>query len=154
MEYGPTFMCNKVSHTRKGLYVVMQWMISDQKLARRIRCTHSTETSGSHTVVLGISLQLRHNERDGVSNHQPPDCLLNRLFRRRSKKTLKLRVTGLCEGNSLVSSEFSAQRFSNAENVSVWWHHHDICQQRRNDSGCSGYSTHEYGPLFLLDNLL
>ena len=41
-------------------------------------------------------LQWRHNGRDGVSNHQPHHCLLNRLFRRRSKKTLKLRVTGLC----------------------------------------------------------
>ena len=27
------------------------------------------------------SLQWRHNERDGVSNHQPHDCLLNRLFK-------------------------------------------------------------------------
>ena len=33
------------------------------------------------------ALQWRHDERDGVSNHQPHDCLLNRLFRRRSKKT-------------------------------------------------------------------
>ena len=46
------------------------------------------------------ALPWRHNERDGVSNHQPRDCLLNRLFRRRSKKTSKLRVTGLCGGNS------------------------------------------------------
>ena len=38
-------------------------------------------------------LQCRHNERDGVSNHQPDDCLLNLLFRLRSKKTQKLRVT-------------------------------------------------------------
>ena len=44
-----------------------------------------------------ITLQWRHNGRDRVSNHQPHDCLLNRLFRRRSKKTSKLRVTGpLC----------------------------------------------------------
>ena len=42
----------------------------------------------------------RHNGRGSVSNHQPHDCLLNRLFRRRSKKTSKLRVTGLCVGNS------------------------------------------------------
>ena len=41
------------------------------------------------------SLQWRHNERDGVSNHQPHDCLLNRLSRRSSKKTPKLRVTGI-----------------------------------------------------------
>ena len=66
------------------------------------------------------SLQWRYNGCDGVSNHQLHDCLLNRLFRRRSKKTSKLRVTGLCEGNSL----FPSQRTSNAENVSIWWRHH------------------------------
>ena len=49
-------------------------------------------------------LQLRHNERDDVSNYQPQNCLLNRLFRRRSKKTSKLRITGLCVGNSLANS--------------------------------------------------
>ena len=42
----------------------------------------------------------RHNDHDGVSNHQPHDYLLNRLFGRGSKKTSKLRVTGLCAGNS------------------------------------------------------
>ena len=46
------------------------------------------------------TLQWRHNDHDGVSNHQPHGCLFNRLFRRRSKKTSKLRVTGLCVGNS------------------------------------------------------
>ena len=48
---------------------------------------------------MGISLQWRHNELDGVSNHQRLDCLLNCWFRRKWKKTSKLRVTGLCEGN-------------------------------------------------------
>ena len=72
------------------------------------------------------SLQWRHNGRDSVSNYQPRDCLLNRLFRRRSKKTSKLRVTGLCAGNSLGTGEFSTQMASNAENVSIWWRHHDI----------------------------
>ena len=43
-----------------------------------------------------IAWQWRQNGRDSVSNHQPHDCLLNRLFRRRSKKTSKLRVTDLC----------------------------------------------------------
>ena len=62
-----------------------------------------------------ISLQWRHNGCDGVSNHQPHHCLLNSLFRRRSKKISKLRVTGLCEWNSSVTGEFAAQRASNAE---------------------------------------
>ena len=70
-----------------------------------------------------IPLQWPHNERNGVSNHQPDDCLLKRLFRRRPKKTSKLRVTGLCVGNSPVTGEFPAQRASNAENVFIWWRH-------------------------------
>ena len=45
-------------------------------------------------------LHWRSNDHDGVSNHQPHGCLLNRLFRGRSKKTSKFRVTGLCVGNS------------------------------------------------------
>ena len=69
-------------------------------------------------------LQWRHNGRDSVSNHQPHDCFLNRLFRRRSKKTSKLRVAGLCAGNSPGTGEFPAQMNSNAENVSIWWRHH------------------------------
>ena len=55
---------------------------------------------------------------------QPHECLLNRLFRHRLKKTSKLRITGLCEGNSPVTGEFPAQMASNAENVSISWHHH------------------------------
>ena len=47
-----------------------------------------------------VALHWRHNDHDGVSNPPPHGCLLNRLFRRRSKKTSKLRVTGLCVGNS------------------------------------------------------
>ena len=71
------------------------------------------------------TLQWRHNERDGVSNHRPHDCLLTRLFRRRLKETSKPCVTGLCGGNSPVTDEFPAQGASNAENVSIWWRHHD-----------------------------
>ena len=70
------------------------------------------------------SLQWRHNGRDCVSNHQPHHYLLNRLFRRRSKKTSKLRVTGLCACNSPVTGELHTQRASNVENVSIWWRHH------------------------------
>ena len=68
------------------------------------------------------SLQWLHNEHDGISNHQPHDCLLNCLF----KVQLKEKITGLCEGNSLVTGEFPVQRASNAESVSIWWRHHVI----------------------------
>ena len=71
-------------------------------------------------------LQYRHNERDGVSNHQVHDYFLSRLFRHRWKKTSKLCVTGLCEGNSPVTGEFLGQRASSAENVSIWWRDHGM----------------------------
>ena len=69
------------------------------------------------------ALHWGHNGRDGVSDDRRLDCLLNRFFRRRSKKTSKLRVIGLCEGNSPVPGEFPAQRVSNAEYISIWWRH-------------------------------
>ena len=72
------------------------------------------------------ALRWRRNGHGGVSNHQPHHCLLNRLFGCRSKKTSKLRVTGLCAGNSPGTGEFPAQMASNAENVSIWWHHHGL----------------------------
>ena len=86
------------------------------------------EMGPSRAYIRPFSLQWRHNERDGGSNHQPHDCLLNRLVGHGSKKTSKLRVTGLCEGNSPGNSEFLAQRVSNAENVSIWWRHHVLYQ--------------------------
>ena len=92
-------------------YVIEQWF-------------HTIQSDISTTIPM--TLQWRHNGLNGVSNHQPRDCLLNRLFRRRSKKTSKLRVTGLCAGNSTVTGEFPAQMASNTENASIWWRHHGV----------------------------
>ena len=52
-----------------------------------------------------VPLQWRHNQRDGVSNHQRRDCLLDCFVRRRLKKLSKFRVTGLCEGNRPVTGD-------------------------------------------------
>ena len=77
------------------------------------------------------SLQWRHNRRDCVSNHQGHDCLLNRFFGRRSKKTPKLRDTGFCAGKSPMAGEFLAQMCSYAENVSIWWRKYDETSRPR-----------------------
>ena len=69
---------------------------------------------------LAVPLQWCHNGHGGISNHQPHYCLLNHLFRRKSKKTSR----PLCAGNSLVTGAFPAQMASNAEKVSIWWCHH------------------------------
>ena len=85
---------------------------------------HGTSLELGHTIA-PVPLRWRHNGHDGVSDHKPHHCLPNRLFGCRSKKTSKLRVTGLCAGNSPVTGEFPAQMASNAENDSIWWRHHD-----------------------------
>ena len=94
------------SHLRKGLFI------------------RKADIMCSVDITL-CTLQWRHNGIDGVSLHQPRHYLLSRLFGRRSKKTSKLYVTGLCAGNSPVTGEFPAQMASNAENVSIWWRHHE-----------------------------
>ena len=71
-------------------------------------------------------LQWRYNEHDGVWDHQPHDCLLNRFVGPRAKKIPKTYVTSLCVGKSPVTGEFPTQKASNAENVSIWWRHHGI----------------------------
>ena len=72
------------------------------------------------------ALQWRQNERNGISNQQPHDCLLNFLFRCRSKKPSKLHVTGLCEGNSPVNSlhkgPVTRKMFSFDDVIMKMWH--------------------------------
>ena len=100
--------------------IVIQ-LISDEICPWQWFLTHIASNHNLHN-----KLQWRHNEQDSVSNHQPHDCFLDRLFRRRSKKTSKLRVTGLCAGNSPGTGEFPAQMASNAESVSILWRHHEL----------------------------
>ena len=92
---------------------VKRFWLSNCIYQQMSRCL--TSARGYITFWISFSLLWHHNGRDGVSNHQPHDCLLNRSFRCRSKKTSKLRVTGLCVGNSQGTGEFPAQMASNAE---------------------------------------
>ena len=110
-------------------------------------------TSVYHVVALGTgdggsrptkTLRWRHNGRDSVSNHQPHDCLLNLLFWRRSKKTSKLRVTGLCAWNSPGTGEFPAQIASYAVNVSIWWRHHEYKAPSQYKDSLSTYRDFNY----------
>ena len=130
----------------------IKWVCSERKLTHKMFDSHWSENWDlfcgwsmisrlvSHAVALWKNsmfdievlyslicylLRWRHNDHAGVSNHQSCDCLLNPSFRRRSKKTSKLRVTGLCAGISPGTCEFPVQRASYAESVSIWWRHHD-----------------------------
>ena len=73
------------------------------------------------------TLQWRHNGAKASQIISVTIVYSTVYSRRRSKKTSKLCVTGLCEWNSLATGEFPAQRASNAEEVSILWRHHELC---------------------------
>ena len=114
-------------YLHNGFPIPVRWNL-DIESDPRSWCSHNIAIVNSgcgSTMPLATPapLQWRHNWSDGVSNPQPHHCLINCLFRCRSKKTSKLCFTGLCAGISLVISEFPAQMASNAENVFIWWRH-------------------------------
>ena len=81
-----------------GFNYTWHWAGFNNKMAAIIKKTFTISFYGMNIVLFWsmfnrnlLPLQWRHNSRDGVSNHQPHDCLLNRLFRRRYKKTSKHR---------------------------------------------------------------
>ena len=75
------------------------WAVFHRSPGSLVLAVHLLLMNVTWWTVLEWPLQWRHHDHGGVSNHQPHRCLLNRLFRRRSKKSSKLRVTGLCVGN-------------------------------------------------------
>ena len=106
---------------KHGVTYFRKWHLSSQ----RLRWLHILSP---HRIL--TSLRWRHNDHAGVSNHQLHACLLNRLFRRRWKKTSKFRVTDFVREIHRIG-EFPAQIASNAENASIWWRHHGFTGPRR-----------------------
>ena len=88
---------DKTSIRRKAIFIFRRGHVVISQMLYRPIVVRSREVAcyGCY-----YTLQWRHNGHDSVSDHQPHGCLLNHLFRRGSKKTWKLRVTGLCAGNS------------------------------------------------------
>ena len=71
-------------------------------------------------------LQWRHNGRGSVSNHQPQNWFYSTVYSDADqRKHQSSHATGLCAGKSPETGEFPAQMASNAENVSIWWRHHE-----------------------------
>ena len=122
-------MCNVYTYTKWAILSELMMMKSREDPFRIRLAWFGWTSSGGWSLL--YSLQWRHYGRGGVSNHQPYDCLLDRWFRRRSKKTSKLRVTGLCAGNSPGTGEFPAQMASNAEKGFIWWRHVPKISQTR-----------------------
>ena len=73
-------------------------------------------------------------------------------FGRGSKKISKFWVTGLCAANSPVTGELSAQKASNAENVSIWRRYHVAIECTHiHQHHCSNSGTSEVNQMKCLD---
>ena len=64
------------------------------------------------------SLQWRHNECDGLSNHRRFDCLFHAQIKENIKAPRHKPLWGEFTGDR------PTRRASNAKNVSIWWRHH------------------------------
>ena len=95
---------NKCTNCAISLYIE----IFAQGFKQNVHCTAKFKIiiKSVWSYMLLFTLQWRHNERNAISTHRCLDYLLSRLFRCRSKKTSKLHVTGLCEGNPPVTGGF------------------------------------------------
>ena len=95
---------------------VHPYQVLNTYICRPLDCTNS-------------SLQWRHNGHDGVSNHQPYHCstVYSDADQRKHKSSAPLAfVRGIHRcGEFTETGEFPAQMASNAENVSIWWRHHE-----------------------------
>ena len=107
------FTCYRLSSTSSIFHIILRLLLTG--FHERIILNILNKMATILQIFSKVSLHYSHNGLDSVSNHQPHHCLLSRLFRRRSKKTSKLRVTGHCAGNSPGTGEFPAQMASYAE---------------------------------------
>ena len=95
------------------------------------------------------SLQWRHNEHDGVSNHRRFDYLLNRLFSRRKETTKKHQGFASL---AFVTGEFSAQMSSNAENVFYFWKITNYASGENNERDYSKLNSMSENKMVLYEN--
>ena len=120
-NFRPFLPMHSPENARKPRFwpVSLSQINGNMRKTNRIHCPEKCDRQMDiRTVRQGVFIELltaaknyihhkwRHNERDGVSNHRCLECLLYRLLRRRSKKTSKLRIAGLCERNPPVTDGF------------------------------------------------
>ena len=119
--------CYNVVQYDMLLHTALQWWRQNlDKELELYKTPHTLPLQVSYRVsVMWIfkTLQWHYKEHDGVSHHQLLDCLLNCLFRSRSRLTSKLCITGICEGDLSVTSGFPSQRSSKVENIYIYWRH-------------------------------
>ena len=113
-SYGALFIREKIPRDIESVYCC--WYAERRSLSSKKKMP----------VWRKVTLQWRHNGRDGVSNHRRLDCLLSCLFRCTSKKIPKLRVT-----YPLVTGGFPSHK-GPRQNISPFCRrHHDVFSSQK-----------------------
>ena len=122
-------------HWRQAIIQNNDWLNAKNKhiMHKQLHMINSvTLDSRSHGLCIGRLkfrywwlIKWRHNGWDGVSNHQPHDCILNCFFQAQIKENIIAPRHWSRVGNLPVTGEFPAQKASNADDVSIWWRHHE-----------------------------
>ena len=114
---------------RKGANKFSRYNFIEHARRRSISCDHRLPLLKAlrldHSDIFMRSIQWRHHERDGVSNHRGLDCLLSRFLMAQIKQTSKLGVPDLREGNPPVTGVFPHRRPVAENDVFIWWRHQD-----------------------------
>ena len=99
MMYTGYCMCRLEHQTKscevKGGWLICLEIVQNQSMRLPV-IAYSKQSLGFTLYQKDMTLRWRHNERDSVSNRQPRDCLLNRLFRRIKYIIKALRHWPLC----------------------------------------------------------
>ena len=120
-------------HIRWFLPSAYQWLVKSTQLWCDILCWMNYHIY-HNWMREHNTLQWRHNGRDGVSDHQPHECHTQPFIQVQIKENIKAqRLWPSCRefpGDRWI--EFPTQRASNADNVSIWWRHHEMAMKGSN----------------------
>ena len=109
--------------TPSSVNKMLNWIVygSTNNVFQTLLKSYVTSLPSSNYQGHSMTLHWRHDERDAVSNHQPHDCLPNVYSGPDEKENIKApRHWPLC-GDRWIPRTMA----SNAENVSIWWRHHE-----------------------------
>ena len=114
--------CNLFRHF--NFYLVNKNVFKVVNSQRKFICPCQRGIWGQTLLWELVSLQWRHNGRDGVSDHQPYDCSLNCIFKEQIKENSQSAASQASVREIHRWPVNSLTKTSNAKNVSIWWRHH------------------------------
>ena len=109
------------------IIVIYEFVISSCQTLKNVACCHdklfcATLETGAQ-ISWALKITVTPNDQQAIFIYLPFDCLRSTSRRMISKWNINASLS-LCERSPLMTGGFPSQRASNAERVSIYWHHH------------------------------